>query len=538
MFYINQIAHKSTIGKKIFTIITTLWYEVILADYISKVEDNYGNIDSEENLELYFDGLTEQSYNDSIALYNPNGGYRIGRIYDVRDSDNTTPYDFKVVGGGGTRVNELGEVEPVMYNLITNGSRSSVGYVSYEKGYLDPVGEFNARKVPLASSYTGRRVEPVTGVYNLSVFAKWESGGNQMILRYHDADGVVKDGLVNFQTGEIINQNEISSVTVTPDKNGYFRISFYTPNITNGEVSLFVTQSPSTFYWWGLQLTEGSDLKFPNSTDYDTAAYPLIDFSTGQAAFLIEPTRTNRLLNSATLSTQSYTTSAVPYTLSFYGTGSITLSGSHSATLTGTGTNTRVSLTFTPTAANLTLSVSGTVKNAQLEEGSTASAYIPTDNAVVTRVYSYYKTPIVVPIEYSIYVDFNLKTLNTQGWVFSLAYASDAVNNRIGLNFNATSYSIYTTKAGVNQTTIQISTPTDTTRSKILVKVKNNDVKVFRNGALTGSGTPEIPVNIDELMIGNIQWANNSSATPQMDMYDIKVLPLLTDQEAIDLTTI
>jgi len=98
--------------------------------------------------------------------------------------------------------------------------------------------------------------------------------------------------------------------------------------------------------------------------------------------------RTNLLLNSDTLSTQSATVTAVAHTLHFTGTGTITLSGTSTAgplVGTGTGENNRVSLTFTPTAGTLTLTVSNTVINAQLEVGSTPSSYIPTAGATATR---------------------------------------------------------------------------------------------------------------------------------------------------------
>jgi hypothetical protein len=101
---------------------------------------------------------------------------------------------------------------------------------------------------------------------------------------------------------------------------------------------------------------------------------------------LVEEQRANLLLNSATLSTQSVTSAATAYTLSFYGTGTVTLSGTSTAgPLVGTASNQRVSLTFTPTAGTLTLTVSGSVTNANLEAGSFATSWIPTTGTSATR---------------------------------------------------------------------------------------------------------------------------------------------------------
>jgi hypothetical protein len=102
--------------------------------------------------------------------------------------------------------------------------------------------------------------------------------------------------------------------------------------------------------------------------------------------WLMQGARTNLLLNSATLSTQSVTVTAAAHTLSFYGTGTVTLSGASTAgPLVGTGASNRVTLTFTPSAGSLTLTVTGSVTNAQLELGSFASSYIPTTGATATR---------------------------------------------------------------------------------------------------------------------------------------------------------
>lgn len=77
--------------------------------------------------------------------------------------------------------------------------------------------------------------------------------------------------------------------------------------------------------------------------------------------------RKNLLVATETLSTQSVTTLAAKYCLSFWGTGSITLSGTSLVVLQGTGAGNRVWVEFTPTAGTLTLTVAGTVSNAQLE---------------------------------------------------------------------------------------------------------------------------------------------------------------------------
>lgn len=78
--------------------------------------------------------------------------------------------------------------------------------------------------------------------------------------------------------------------------------------------------------------------------------------------------RKNELVGTAALATQNVTSKALQYVLSFWGTGSVTLSGTSTAgPLAGTGAGDRVSLTFTPTAGTLTLTVSGTATNAQLE---------------------------------------------------------------------------------------------------------------------------------------------------------------------------
>src|SRR5699024_5947951 len=100
----------------------------------------------------------------------------------------------------------------------------------------------------------------------------------------------------------------------------------------------------------------------------------------------IEGQRTRLNSNFTSLSsaeTLSLTNQA--YTVSFYGTGSVTLSGAHSDTLNGTGELERVTLTFTPSAGDVTFTPSGTVEFFQVQEGTVATTPIGNDGQAVTK---------------------------------------------------------------------------------------------------------------------------------------------------------
>ncbi len=153
------------------------------------------------------------------------------------------------------------------------------------------------------------------------------------------------------------------------------------------------------FYFGGMQLEEWSVMSEYVSYDALSAPYhgagvdgvkyfstlldgtPIADSIL--RGYLAEGTATNLLLNSSTLATQSVTVTAGIHTLSFYGTGTVVLSGA------GTGTviwwTKRKVFFFTATAGTLNLTVTGTVEYAQLETWEFETSWIPTTTASVTR---------------------------------------------------------------------------------------------------------------------------------------------------------
>lgn len=117
---------------------------------------------------------------------------------------------------------------------------------------------------------------------------------------------------------------------------------------------------------------------------------PRFDYDpvTGEAkGLLVEEQRTRlNTVSAAPVAAQAVNVTAAEHTVSFYGSGSLALTGAHAAAVDGAGAYpARRTYTFTPTAGSLTIAPTGDVRMLQLEAGAFATSAIAGEGAQVTR---------------------------------------------------------------------------------------------------------------------------------------------------------
>lgn len=132
--------------------------------------------------------------------------------------------------------------------------------------------------------------------------------------------------------------------------------------------------------------------RFNASGQYEwlPANEPRIDYDpvTGECrGLLIEEQRTRlNLISAAPIAPQTVTVGASAQTISFFGSGSVDLTGAHTATLLGSGPfPARRTYTFTPSAGSLTITPTGDVRMLQVEAGAFATSPIVGEGSQVTR---------------------------------------------------------------------------------------------------------------------------------------------------------
>jgi hypothetical protein len=325
-----------------------------------------------------------------------------------------------------------------------------------------------------------------------------------------------------------------ASLVLTPNAVKASKLYSIIPSNGNGDMTVVRATTATRVNSAGLIESVASNVPRLN---YDSVG--------GCPSILIEPQRTNRLLNSDVVVTQSITTAGLQMAVSFYGTGTITFSGTFVGSLVGTGVDNRVSTVFTPTTGTLVLTVTGSVTKGQVETGGYATSYIPTVASVTRNADAISKTGIsdlIGQTEGTVFIDFQNKVNEiTTGVVVRMLYSiTDGTNNnRISHSIIKTATRNYTdiTIRSNNVTVSNINVDTPTGRFKIAVSYKIGATKMFINGVLVGNvGLSEIPI-INRLFLGCSTSTGGENANVGINTFLISKTAL-TDSECIALTTL
>lgn len=226
----------------------------------------------------------------------------------------------------GTRVNEAGLVELVPYNLLswseqvdnaywikTTNSASwqgtgSAPVITANYG-IAPNGTMTSDRVQLnlnggttsndRSGYYASITVSTPNTYGCSIYIKPLNGEDINSIMINPVGILAAAGAETSQSYEVLADGwyRITRVATTASTIGTFRIQLFGNNGLNSLDCLI----------WGAQLVEGTEpLDYLPTTD--RLDIPRIDYSTGEAALLLEPQRTNLISNSNTATTNSWGT--------------------------------------------------------------------------------------------------------------------------------------------------------------------------------------------------------------------------------------
>ena len=325
----------------------------------------------------------------------------------------------------------------------------------------------------------------------------------------------------------IFTQDLFNSASYIISPNGYKTSKIYALKPDNGSGDLGMTRN-----------TTATRINEYGIREIVSANRVRIDYSNGKPRFLVEPQRTNLVYPSDIATTQVRAVTAVLHTLSFYGTGTVTLSGAFSGSLVGTGTNNRVTLSFTPTAGNLTLTVSGTVTDWQLEAGSSATSLIKTVSGSVTRnadvISKYNIDTLIGQTEGTILVK---GAQFDRGIVFRIRNNTTIGVNRLFIFCTGTEKRV---EVGVMKNNVTVSTwaylPMNRVSEKnIIIVYSQNVFKVFISGYLIYTYNYPTPTDFTSVLNTFEFGSLSEKGIAAFDMIAIWKTTL-TDEQAIQLT--
>lgn len=247
------------------------------------------------------------------------------------------------------------------------------------------------------------------------------------------------------------------------------------------------------------------------------ANQPRIDYDpvTGEAkGLLIEEQRTRlNLISAAPIAPQTVTVGASAQTISFFGSGSVDLTGAHTATLLGSGPfPARRTYTFTPSAGSLTITPTGDVRMLQVEAGAFATSPIVGEGAQVTRAADVASVNVLSPwfnaSEGTLFVEAStFAATAVAGGIPAPYYAAlqNAGSTELVAMYRSGTTArggLYVVKGGaqvIDQNAGQVIQPVSATR--VAVSIGPSAVQMYVNGEIVASAIAQPPA-VDRLVLG------------------------------------
>jgi hypothetical protein len=187
--------------------------------------------------------------------------------------------------------------------------------------------------------------------------------------------------------------------------------------------------------------------------------------------------------------------------LSFYGTGTITMSGGYVGSLVGAGAfPTRINQAITPNTTSITFTVTGSVQYAQLEIGVSPSSIIITSGTTATRAADITVNGLLFS---------NIPETEYALWSSSTTYA---IGNRVIYN-----HYIYESLVASN-----VNKQPDTNTSSWLLLSPTNRYAMFDGqiGTITTSTSSNITVVIKNGIVNGLSFMQMDAAKAQVSLAD------------------
>lgn len=249
---------------------------------------------------------------DSASLIVTPNGVKEDKLYSIKPTDGSG--DLVVTRATtATRVNSDGLIEQVPYNFITYSEQfdnsswtKSNGASITANSTIAPNGTLTADTLTVATStYSGiyQNVGSLSGQNTISIYAK---KATKDFLYFINLQGSTTVVWFNISNGTLGTVSSGYTATITDVGNGWYHCtlsqsvtgtSYFRLGLSDSDGSVIPTSS-GTAYIWGAQLNNGSSAKeyFPTTDRLDV---PRLDYTNSSCpSILVEPQRTNTVLNS------------------------------------------------------------------------------------------------------------------------------------------------------------------------------------------------------------------------------------------------